>query len=63
MWHNLKVFIKEETKPKNSAELLNGIMTFWNTRVTIEYCNAKIDHVEKRVIKVIIRLKGKATGL
>ena len=62
VWHDLKVFISEECKPNNERELIRGIKEFWNTKVTVEYCNAKINHIE-RVIETIINNGGKATGL
>ena len=63
VWHDLKKFIKEVIKPTTSAQLLQGILTFWDTIVDVEYCNSKIDHVQYRVIDEILRLKGKPTGL
>lgn len=62
VWHDLKVFIGEETKPNNERELMRGIREFWNEKVTIEYCNRIIDHLE-RVIETILTKNGKATGL
>jgi hypothetical protein len=43
-------------------ELINGIKQFWNEKVTIAYCNKKIDHLNK-VIETILLLDGKASGL
>lgn len=63
VWNDMKIFIKEKVKPKNALELRNGIYEFWNTKVTVAYCNAKIDHVKNKVIDEIINLKGKPTGL
>jgi hypothetical protein len=63
VWHDMKVYIAEQVKPKNALELLNGMNTFWNTFVTVEYCNRKIDHVRDKVLNKIIELDGKATGL
>ena len=62
VWHDLKVFISEEWKPNNERELIRGIKDFWNTKVTAEYCNTKINHIQ-RVIETIINNGGKATGL
>lgn len=59
----MKVYIAEVVKPNNALELINGMHTFWNTVVTVEYCNSKIDHGRDRVIPRIIELDGKATGL
>ena len=54
--------LNENIKPNNHQELCNGIQKFWNTVVTVDYCNKKIDHIE-RVLKNIIHLEGKATGM
>ena len=43
-------------------QLIQGIIKFWDEIVTVEYCNKKIDHLNK-VIDTIILLKGKASGL
>jgi hypothetical protein len=56
------VFLGEEVKPHNQQELVNGINLFWNTKVTVQYCNDKIDHLE-RVLKTVIQKGGKATGM
>lgn len=58
----MKRFIASEVKPNNKEELIHGILHFWNTKVTVEYCNKKINHLQ-RVLRTIIKLKGKATGL
>jgi hypothetical protein len=63
VWHDMKVYIAEQVKQKNALELINGMNTFWNTFVTVEYCNSKIDHVRDKVLNKIIKLDGKATGL
>lgn len=31
LWHELKEFIRRTTKPKNKAELIQGILAFWDT--------------------------------
>ena len=62
VWQDLKVFLGEEVKPNNQQELVNGINLFWNTKVTVQYCNDKIDHLE-RVLKTVIQKGGKATGM
>ena len=63
VWNDLKSYIKERVKPKTAQELLDGIFQFWNTVVTVEYCNSKIDHVKNTVLDEIIKLNGIATGL
>jgi transposase len=61
VWNDLKNDLNENVKPNNHKELCNGIHKFWNTVVTVDYCNKKIDHIE-RVLKNIIHSEGKATG-
>ena len=54
VWNDLKRYWTEE--------LINGILKFWSSKVTIDYCVSKIDHVQ-RVLSQIILLEGKATGM
>lgn len=63
VWHDLKQYVRDEVKPNSYAELIDGIFRFWNTKVTIEYCNQKINHVRDRVLDRVIQLDGRATGL
>ena len=63
VWHDMKIYIQEKVKPRNALELRDGIYRFWNTKVTVAYCNAKINHVRDKVIDAIIKLHGKPTGL
>ncbi len=61
LWHELKEFIRQEIKPKNKQELVNGIPSFWRA-VTKEKCTKyNIRHLRK-VIPKIIELEGDATG-
>ena len=62
VWHDMKVFIGEEIKPNNLQELINRINLLWNTKVTVAYCNSKINHLQK-VLETIINKGGKATGM
>ena len=62
VWNDLKHYIGFYIKPNNMLELINGIKQFWNEKVTIAYCNKKIDHLNK-VIETILLLDGKASGL
>jgi len=57
----LKYYLKTKIKPNDLSELCAAIHRFWETKVTVEYFNSKIDHLEK-VLKRAIVLKGKATG-
>ena len=58
----MKAFIGREVEPNTMQELVHGILEFWQTKVTRDYCNSKIDHLD-RVIKTILLLNGKASGL
>ena len=60
LWHELKEFIRRETKPKTKEELVTGIINFWDT-VTVEKCTKYINHL-KQVIPKVIELNGEATG-
>ena len=60
LWHELKEFIRREVKPKNKAELVEGIKRFWLT-VDATKCQKYIRHLRK-VIPRIIELNGNATG-
>ncbi len=60
LWHELKEFIRRETKPKIKAELVEGIQRFWAT-VNIQKCERYVYHLRK-VIPKVIELDGDATG-
>ena len=60
LWHELKEYIRRETKPKTKDELVRGILNFWET-VTVAKCTKYINHLRK-VIPKVIELQGSATG-
>ena len=60
LWHELKEFIRWETKPKTKEELIKGIEKFWAS-VNMDKCNKYINHLRK-VIPRVIELEGYATG-
>ena len=62
VWNVLKAYIGSETNPNTVQELILGIMKFWNEKVTVEYCNAKINHMSKVIDRILV-LDGKASGL
>lgn len=43
VWHELKEFLRRETKPRTKDELVLGIQTFWES-VTVEKCRKYIGH-------------------
>ena len=62
VWNDLKFYIGKYVKPSTMQDFINGIITFWNEKVTIDYCNRSIDHLYK-VIDTILLLDGRASGL
>ena len=62
VWHDLKVWLSNVWLPRTRAELIIGIQVFWRDVVTIEYCNSKIDHLQ-RVLHKVIDYIGRATGI
>ena len=60
MWHELREFIRQEVKLKTKAELVDGIVSFWNT-VDDAKCTRYIRHLRK-VIPRAIELNGDARG-
>ena len=60
LWHELKEFIRREVKPHKKEELIQGILSFWDT-VTVNKCRKYIGHL-KKVIPRVIELNGDATG-
>ena len=59
---DLKVYIKEVVKANTQEELIDWILEFWESTVTIEYCYKKKDHLA-RVLQTCVELNGQATGL
>ena len=60
LWHELKEYIRREVKPKNKADLLDGIRKFWGT-VSMQKCQKYIGHL-KKVIPKVIEFQGDAAG-
>ncbi len=60
LWHELKDFLRARVKPRNLAELKDGIKAFWST-VTPSKCKRYINHQHK-VIPCVIEVQGEATG-
>ena len=58
----MKFHIGEVTKSNMIQELVHSLLEFWNEKITIKYCNSKINHLFK-VIDTAIALNGQATGL
>ena len=62
VWNDMGFYLCDYVKPNNLEELKQGILKFWNDFVTIEYCNSKIDHLE-RVFNKCLSIRGHGTGL
>ena len=60
VWGSLKRFLHSEHKPKNLAELKNGIRLFWK-QMTPTVCKKYIGHVHK-VMKKVIEVNGEPSG-
>jgi hypothetical protein len=60
VWHELKNFIATEVKPRDQAQLIDGIQTFWQT-MTPDKCCRYVNHIHKVIPRVIER-NGEATG-
>ena len=60
VWHALKMHLRKHVKPHTKAQLIEGIVEFWDG-LTPERCNKYIDHVYK-VIPVVIERFGAASG-
>lgn len=60
IWACMKRHLREEKKPSNKEQLIDGINEYWDT-VTPEMCTKFISHLYK-VIPDVIRAEGKASG-
>ena len=60
VWGSLKQYLRNSAKPKNLAELKQGIKQFWRT-LTPEVCRKYISHL-KKVIPKIIQVEGDPSG-
>ena len=60
LWYELKDYLRGVIKPRSKQELVDGILTFWET--VDEYkCHRYISHLQK-VIPKVIECNGNATG-
>jgi transposase len=60
LWHELKEFLRRVVKPKIKAELIQGIVSFWET-VDVSKCQRYIGHLSK-VVPRVIECNGGPTG-
>ena len=61
LWHELKFYLESKVKPRNKQELVDGIRTFWERKVTLEKCAKYIDHVLHKAIPAVVEARGAAT--
>jgi len=61
VWNDLKYYLCHEKKPMNKQELIDGISSFWETRITREYCISKINKVNT-VVRKVVAVAGRASG-
>ncbi len=60
LWHEAKEFLRRKIKPRTKQELIDGILSFWET-VTVNKCRKYIGHLRK-VLPKVIEMNGAATG-
>ena len=60
VWGSMKQYLCQTYKPRNLADLKNGIQLFWNT-LTPEVCQKYISHL-KKVVPKVIEVNGEASG-
>lgn len=61
VWHAMKDYIRKVAKPGTKQELTNAMEEFWNTKVTVEFCNRLISGLSN-VINLVISNKGGHSG-
>lgn len=61
VWHELKRYLHKVYRPRNEAELIRGVVHFWENRLTIDKCQKYIDHKFQTIPSIILHC-GKATG-
>jgi hypothetical protein len=60
LWHEMKLHICKNVKPKTKDELIAGVLEFWET-VDEAKCRRYIDHM-KVVIPKVVEVEGRASG-
>ncbi|KAK3754658.1 hypothetical protein QZH41_003874 [Actinostola sp. cb2023] len=62
VWAQLKGFLRKTIKPTKKEQLIEGIKTFWNEKMTVDQCIAYIDHVHCEIVPLVVEKEGRATG-
>ena len=60
VWATLKHYVAKDM-PRTQQDLVDSIVKFWNSHLTVEQCNRYIDHVYN-VIPKVIHAKGGFSG-
>ena len=60
VWGSMKTFLRDRHKPKNLAELKEGIKLYWK-KMTPAVCSRYIDHLEK-VLPIVVEVNGEPSG-
>jgi hypothetical protein len=60
VWHELKHYLRGHVMPVNKKQLIEGIQTFWRTRMTVAKCRKYIKHIDK-VMPCVIARAGQGT--
>lgn len=61
VWGALKYDLRELV-PTTMKQLNKAIMDFWKRHLTIKQCNKYIDHVQYKVLKRVVAVKGSNSG-
>ncbi len=59
VWGSMKTYLRDKHKPRNLAELKEGIRTYWK-KLTPEVCTRYIDL--QKVMPVVVEEKGAPSG-
>lgn len=57
VWSAMKTYLRSVVKPKKKEELVQGIVSFWNT-LSAEKCGHYIDHVHRVIPHVVLNAGG-----
>ena len=60
VWGSLKTYLRDKKKPKNLAELKDGIRAYWKM-LTPDVCARYIDHLQK-VLLAVVQEEGGHSG-
>jgi len=61
VWHSMKDYILKEAKPGTKQELVQAILDFWKTKLTVKFCKRLMSGLS-RVIDLVIKKEGGHSG-